>query len=196
MSTNIKIKVNKERLASSVVHFTFFPSKTYKRLRSIFKYLELLSSITIETTSTSTSALNSDKNNNNIEVIKCEGFDEVYGAFKLRFNSALGLREIEVAHNSIGFPSFEYTLSYADYAGAVVFKISANEHEFSVAQLLGEDYITGHEVDLAILEVEEYLRNTYGSYSDLKKLRELEEVELIRLHKIELNNIENGNKAN
>ena len=202
MSVNVDINVKKqnEKLATATTKFTLFQSKTYKRLRSIFKYLELLSSVTVDSCPNSSEDetecdCHNNKNNINIEVVRCEGFDEIYGAFKLQFNSALGLREIEVAHNGIGFPSFEYTLSYADYAGAMVFKVLANANEFTVTPLLGEDYLTGHEIDLAILEVEEYLKNTYGDYAELKRLRALKEAELANLHKIELDDLENGSKS-
>lgn len=53
-------------------------------------------------------------------------------------------------------------MEYYNYAGSTVFRIQAGRTWTPLVEpMLGEN-LTAHDIDLALLEIEEYLRDTYG----------------------------------
>ena len=96
------------------------------------------------------------------------------------FQSALGTVEIELCR---GY--FFVQMNYANYAGTTVFNICSNSCKNEVTPLLGED-LTAHDIDLAILELEEYLNATFGDVDEAIKARMLRENEKLAKHEEEL----------
>jgi len=137
-------------------------NKTFKRLKRIFKYAEVFYSDT-----------------------KTVG---KYGeSYLIEFHSALGDVRIEIKHFEFG--QVDYELSYANYAGSTVFSINANTWDFDVTPLLNDD-LSGHDVDLAVLELEEYLFIKYGDIDKVIRIKEKEEKEKLKRHKKELRVLE------
>lgn len=140
----------------------WFFNKTYKRLSRIYKYAETFYADT-------------------------EHAGKLGKSYLIEFHSALGDVRIEIIKKDFG--QYDYELSYANYAGSTVFSIQASKLEFDVSPLLS-DNLSGHDVDLAVLELEEYLFLTYGDINKILKEREKERKLNLKRHKQELKVLE------
>lgn len=87
---------------------------------------------------------------------------------KFYFQSNLGTVQIEL---QLGVNL--YKLNYSNYAGTKVFTITAEEDKIDVEPHLG-DNLTAEEVDLALLELEEYLIKELGTFEDIQNAKEEE----------------------
>jgi len=143
--------------------FKLFTSKTYRRLERIYKYCQMFYEHTKEV----------------------NGLDTSY---EIEFHSNLG----DVCATATLLYNGDYKLSYANYAGSVVFTIFANDLDFDVKPLLN-DNLTGHDVDLALLELENYLFETFGDIKKIIQAKEQEDLAKMKRHKEELRVLENGN---
>ena len=140
-----------------------FCNKTYRRLKKIYTYA------------------------NTFEPMGDTAYD---GKFVINFHSELGPVMVEIEWD-IMINWWTYRLSYANYAGSTVFTVMANSERFDVDPLLG-DGLGGHDVDLALLELENYLYATYGDvYKEIER-REKEAREIQERHNKELRILENG----
>ena len=107
----------------------------------------------------------------------------------IEFKSNLGDVRIEIIK---GYNSLEdIYLSYANYAGSTVFTITAYTTTFDVSPLLNDE-LTGHDVDLALYELEEYLYSTYGDINKILSDKEKDYKEKLKRHRQELKILEEG----
>ena len=140
-----------------------FCNRTFRRLKRIYLYASTFEPIT----------------------------DTVYdGKFVINFNSQLGPVMVEIEWDMM-INWWTYRLNYANYAGSTVFTVMANAENFDVMPTLGEN-LGGHEIDLALLELENYLYNTYGDvYKEIER-RNKEQKAIMDEHKRQLRILENG----
>lgn len=146
-----------------------FENKVYKRLERIFKYAKTFYTHSHHNTGSG---------------------DE----YTIEFHSDLGDVQIIIFHadpfaQQVGV--FNYTLEYANYAGSTVFKVCTYKDKFDVTPLLG-DNLGGHDVDLAIYELEQFLKEQYGDVDKYIQQKEKERQEVLKRHKKELKILEHG----
>ena len=92
------------------------------------------------------------------------------------FNSNLGPVQIElITLNGLA-------LSYANYAGVNVFKISCGTDWLEVQPNLNENTITPEQIDLAIYELEQYFQQCYGDIDEILRQRKLQEKKELTIH--------------
>ena len=82
------------------------------------------------------------------------------------FLSSLGEVDIFFIRYSIGCTRF--SLKYVHYTGAYYFEIDSAEDENEVIPMLGED-LFAEQIDLSILELEEYIRSLNINIAKIKK---------------------------
>ena len=82
------------------------------------------------------------------------------------FFSSLGEVDIFFMRYSIGCTRF--SLKYVHYTGAYYFEIDSAEDENEVIPMLGED-LFAEQIDLSILELEEYIRSLNIDIQKIKK---------------------------
>ena len=82
------------------------------------------------------------------------------------FLSSLGEVDIFFMRYSIGCTRF--SLKYVHYTGAYYFEIDSAEDENEVIPMLGED-LFAEQIDLSILELEEYIRSLNIDIEKIKK---------------------------
>lgn len=140
-----------------------FCNRTYKRLKRIYTYAKTFEPM----------------------VQTC--YD---GKFVINFHSELGPVMVEIEWD-IMVNWWTYRLSYANYAGSTVFTVMANAENFDVEPKLG-DGLGGHDIDLALLELENYLYATYGDVDKEIARREKIAKEEYNRHKQELQILERG----
>lgn len=140
-----------------------FCNRTYKRLKRIYTYAKTFEPM----------------------VQTC--YD---GKFVINFHSELGPVMVEIEWD-IMVNWWIYRLNYANYAGSTVFTVMASPENFDVIPTLGEN-LGGHDIDLALLELENYLYNTYGDvYKEIER-RNKEYKAKMDEHKKQLRRLENG----
>jgi len=103
--------------------------------------------------------------------------------YSIDFASSLGsvkisVRKIRTAHADMG-------LAYSDCTGRVIFEIISDNDKFNVTPML-DDTLSGHDVDLALLELEKFLEITYGDIDKLLIEEEKEYQQRLKRHKKEL----------
>lgn len=96
------------------------------------------------------------------------------------FQSALGTVQIDIY-----WCDSYIEIAYANYAGTLVFFIQSDSCKNEVEPLLGET-LTAHDIDLAILELEEYLMSTFGNIDEIIKTRAAQEIAKQLRHEEEL----------
>ena len=104
----------------------------------------------------------------------------------INFNSALG--EVEVIIKKFYTASYDIGLIYKN-KGKVIFEIYADCLKLTTNPLLNDD-LGGHDIDLAILELEEYLNIQYGDINKIIKQKEKRYKDAIKRHKRELKVLE------
>ena len=140
-----------------------FCNRTYKRLKRIYTYAKTFEPM----------------------VQTC--YD---GKFVINFHSELGPVMVEIEWDMM-VNWWNYRLNYANYAGSTVFTVMASPENFDVIPTLGEN-LGGHDIDLALLELENYLYNTYGDvYKEIER-RNKEYKAKMDEHKKQLRRLENG----
>lgn len=115
--------------------------------------------------------------------------DSVSSVYHFEFKSELGTVRMVLTMTKIGYTC--YSLEYSNYAGSKVFEVETNPGYVNVEPLLGE-YLTAKDIDLAILELEEYLKS-YGNIDEIIKKQNKEMARLQKLHHEECKKLENGN---
>lgn len=143
-----------------------FCNRTYRRLARIYRYCKAFYVETKRTTKAAT-------------------------LYTIEFHSNLGDVRVDLYSWDSPFEEGSLTLSYANYAGSTVFEIKADCDKFDVTPMLGEN-ITGHDVDLAVLELEEFLFNKYGDIDKYTAQKEKEKRDAEKRHREELKVLENG----
>lgn len=104
----------------------------------------------------------------------------------INFSSVLG--EVEVTIKKFCTASYDIGLIYKN-KNKVIFEIYANCLKLTINPLLNDD-LGGHDIDLAILELEEYLKLKYGDINKIIKQKEKRYKDAIKRHKRELKVLE------
>lgn len=99
-----------------------------------------------------------------IDIIENTMLEDESHCTHFKFYSNQGQVEIVLFRNNT-FGTYE--ISYTNYAGVKMFEIESTESENTVSPCMGYDYnVSAKDIDLAILELEEFLKNTYGDVED------------------------------
>ena len=138
--------------------------RIYGRLENIWLYTEIFD-------------LNSEK----LTVLEKPTEDDVL----LEFKSSLGTVRISLWRYFDIFQNIRYGMEYSNYAGSTVFKLYTGKTHLAAEPLLGEN-ITADDIDLAILELEEYLEEKFGDIVTAYSEHLAEENRKKELHKKEL----------
>lgn len=126
--------------------------RMYYRLDNLVKYFKIL-----------------DINSERIKVEETE-IEEYYSYISLKFYSKLGATEIHLSKSINEFPGDYVKIEYITYAGTLLFMLKATESSVYVEPCMGYEFNVGaREIDLAILELEEYLKNEYGDIEVLEE---------------------------
>ena len=100
------------------------------------------------------------------ERIVVEEQDDHY--FQFKFYSKLGAVEITLEETFYFNSEPRYTIEYVTYAGNRLFTLDCNDEHVFVSPCMGYDFnVSAKEIDLAILELEEYLTNEFGDLETL-----------------------------
>lgn len=140
--------------------------KMYLRVKNIFKYSEL-------------TTFESDKMH---ECLRGKTSTGVAFTITFDFNSALGPVSIDLTKNVLRDNA--YSLRYCNYAG-FGFTLQVDAYSVEVEPNMNE-YFNAQTIDLAILELEEHLREVFGDVEEGLKRKILEEKQEIKKHKEEL----------
>lgn len=115
--------------------------KIYRRLLTLYRYITLF-----------------DLDTDRLKLLET-GCNE----FLVEFKSNLGTVRVGLRYYE---DNCEICMDYSNYAGSMVFYIDTyDSHIKELAPRLDGD-LTAKDIDLAIYELEEYLRNTYGSIEE------------------------------
>ena len=100
--------------------------------------------------------------------------NDLEGTVHFKFYTKLG--PVEIVLNGFTIDAgIIHTLSYTTYAGVRLFKVRADEHGIGVEPCMGYSYnVDAKDIDLAILELENYLEDNYGKLEDKWEQYELE----------------------
>ena len=80
-----------------------------------------------------------------------------------------------------------YELDYTTYAGVKLFTIKTNKDNLEVKPCMGYSYnVSAKDIDLALLELEEYIKDNYGNIDDKWEQYQLEEKLAWESHKEQL----------
>ena len=152
----------------------------YERLKSLYLYSQICSVSELE----------------ELDRITCDNqrTEDAYGKevildkktpYRYYFNSGLGTVKIEFdkEHGIDGTP--HYFMWYSNYAGTTVFKIDATKKDLQVTPMLGE-ILTAQDIDLAIYELESYLKVNLGTSKDLYDKKNNEYKRYLLLHEEQL----------
>ena len=143
-------------------------NRMFKRLETLYYYFKYV-----------------DANEDKINILEYD-MDNTDKFIYFEFKSNLGPVRISLCRYLL--MELRYKLEFVNYAGANVFKIVSTNCNNWVEPYLGQD-LTAKDIDLAILELEQYLQNKYGSVeSVMKKVEQskLEEQSIIKLHDSEV----------
>lgn len=109
----------------------------------------------------------------------------VDGIVHFKFYSKQGPVEVVLSKNRIFGVS--YTLKYTSYAGIKLFTVKADDENVTVDPCMGYSYnVDAKDIDLAILELEQYLQDNYGNIDDRWEQYQLEEKLAWESHKEQL----------
>lgn len=107
----------------------------------------------------------------------------------IEFKSNLGTVRVSLELWGYSYED-DIRIEYSNYAGSTVFRIQADRTWTPfVEPMLGED-LTAHDIDLALLEIEEYLRDTYGDINTLWEEYVEYEKNKKKLHKEQVKELE------
>ena len=113
--------------------------------------------------------------------------DRYSNNYVIEFNSALGKVKVIIMKFNTAYADIK--IRYMNYPDNFVFEISACNDYFDVRPYLNDE-LSGHDIDLALLELEKYLYNTYGDVDAILHKEEKELKERIKRHKKELKKLE------
>ena len=112
--------------------------------------------------------------------------------FKYFFNSGLGTVKIELDADFAPDCTKHYYLSYSNYVGSTVFKIDACKKRTEVTPMLGE-YLMAEDIDLALYELESYLKVNLGTSKELEDKKNKEYKRQLQLHEEQIKILEGKN---
>ena len=85
-----------------------------------------------------------------------------------KFYSKLGAVEITLQKFLNEHGHLVYSMDYTTYAGIKLFSMACSDQYVKVSPCMGYAYnISAKEIDLAVFELEEYLKNEYGDFETL-----------------------------
>lgn len=142
-----------------MIHFNMFKkNKMYERLYTIRQYVDTFN------------------------INKCSKIKDVlqgYKSISFIFVSDQGPVSIKFTYPLDTASKFEYV----NYAGVKVFTIIASEYMLDIKPMLdGENTITPHEIDLAIYEIETYLKECFGDVKQYLKQKEENYEKKLKIH--------------
>lgn len=107
------------------------------------------------------------------------------GTVKLKFYSKQG--PVEIVFFRYYLEQRYYELDYTTYAGVKLFSLKTNRDNLEVKPCMGYSYnVDAKDIDLALLEFENYLQDNYGNIEDKWEQYQLEEKLAWESHKEQL----------
>lgn len=113
--------------------------------------------------------------------------DYTYRSIKFNFISNYGERKVGIGYNILVYSdstpkvveaeySLDYTIEKYRYQTGIleygywedIFKIKSSEYVTSIEPCFIQNSLTAHDIDMAIYEIEEYIRNKYGTLEEIE----------------------------